>query len=889
MAAEENLYQPADLESRWQKHWEQQGTFAMGDADSRPKYYVLEMFPYPSGRLHMGHVRNYSIGDVLARFKRARGCAVLHPMGWDAFGLPAENAAIQRGVHPAVWTRSNIEAMRDQLKRLGLSYDWSREVATCDPDYYRWEQDIFLDMLDRGLAYKKGGLLNWCDSCQTTLANEQVENGLCWRCSTTVVQREMEQWYLRITDYAQELLEGLSSLPGWPAAVTSQQETWIGRSVGASIQFELVDAGSIPGVDGPLEVFTTRPDTLYGCTFMSLAPEHPWTRKLAEGTDQQDAVFAFVDRMGTTEKADRVDEKTEKEGVFLGRHAVNPVTGRPIPIYTANFVLADYGTGAVMAVPAHDQRDFEFADKYEIDKVVVIQPDGDALEPAVMTEAWTGQGVLVGSGDHDGLDNEAGKQAIVDELVAKGCGAASVNYRIRDWGISRQRYWGSPIPVIYCDGCGMVPVPRDQLPVVLPEDVEPDGEGGSPLIRHEAFWKVSCPTCGGEARRETDTFDTFMESSWYFLRYCSPHFLGGMVDPQMARSYMPVDQYIGGIEHAVMHLLYARFYTKVLRDLGHLEVDEPFANLLCQGMVCHETYRDEQGWLYPTEIRFETNTEVGPDGKERAVRKAFHKESGHEVTIGRVEKMGKSKHNTVDPEMLMQRYGADTARLFCLFASPPTKDLDWSDSGVEGCYRFLTRVWRLVTGRAAELAGAGSPEGRELSEDAVGLRRRTHQTIARVTDDIERRMQLNTAIAATMELLNNIVAFERDSNGKPRPLEDDDRAVLLEAVQMLLRLLSPFAPHITDELWQALGHDGLLEDEAWPESSADVASSATMSLVIQVKGKKRGVLEVAVDASEEEIKAAALAMPNVQKFVGDAPPRFVKYIPGRLVTIVPGG
>ena len=888
MVAEENPYRPADLESRWQKHWDDEGTFAMPEGDGRPKYYVLEMFPYPSGRLHMGHVRNYSIGDVLARFKRARGCAVLHPMGWDAFGLPAENAAIQRGVHPATWTRSNIEAMRDQLKRLGLSYDWQREVATCDPEYYRWEQDIFLDMLDRGLAYKKGGLLNWCESCQTTLANEQVENGLCWRCSTTVVQREMDQWYLRITDYAEELLDGLSSLSGWPVAVTSQQETWLGRSVGASIQFEVSGVDGIAGIEGPLEVFTTRPDTLYGCTFMSLAPEHPWTRKLAEGTDQQDAVFAFVDRMGTTEKAARVDEKTEKEGVFVGRYAINPVTGREIPIYTANFVLADYGTGAVMAVPAHDQRDFEFAEKYGIEKVVVIQPDGDALDPMAMAEAWTGAGVLVASGAHNGLEHEAGKQAVVDELTAAGRGSASVNYRIRDWGISRQRYWGSPIPVIYCDSCGMVPVPRDQLPVVLPEDVEPDGEGGSPLLRHEKFWKVDCPSCGADARRETDTFDTFMESSWYFLRYCSPHFLGGMVDPEVAREYMPVDQYIGGIEHAVMHLLYARFYTKVLRDLGHIQVDEPFANLLCQGMVCHETYRDDQGWLYPTEVRFETSTAPGPDGKDRAIRKAFHRETGLEVTIGRVEKMGKSKHNTVDPEMLMQRYGADTARLFCLFASPPTKDLDWSDSGVEGCYRFLTRVWRLVMGRVEGLAEAGSPEGRSLSEAGVALRQRTHQTIARVTDDIERRMQLNTAIAATMELLNAIMSFDRDANGKLRDLNEDEWTVLREAVESLLRLLSPFAPHLADELWQAIGHAELLEDQAWPEASAEVASSETMTLVIQVKGKKRGSLEVATDASEEDIKQAALALPNVQKFVGDAPPRLVKYIPGRLVTIVPG-
>jgi len=871
-------YEHGPIEARWQQRWRDAQSFSVAARSELPKYYVLEMFPYPSGRLHMGHVRNYSIGDVVARFKKARGFDVLHPMGWDAFGLPAENAAIARGVHPAHWTRSNIATMRDQLQRLGFSYDWGREIATCDADYYRWEQAIFLDLFEKGIAYKKGGLLNWCESCQTTLANEQVEDGVCWRCNTTVVQREMEQWYLRITDYADELLDCLDGLSGWPAAVTLQQRTWIGRSTGASIEFEIDDVVDIDGIDTPLEVFTTRPDTLYGCTFMSLAPEHPWTRKLAVGTPQEAAINAFADRMGTTDRSERMDEKAEKEGLFVGRYAINPVNGRRVPIYTANFVLADYGTGAVMAVPAHDQRDFEFASKYQIDKVVVIQPEGEQLQAATMAEAWTGPGTLCNSGDHDGLSNEEAKAAVVAQLQDLGCGKATINFRLRDWGISRQRYWGAPIPVVDCPACGTLGVARDQLPVVLPEDVVLDGEGGSPLGRHEDFWKTSCPGCGGPARRETDTFDTFMESSWYFLRYCSPHSGSAMVDAEAAARFLPVDQYIGGIEHAVMHLLYARFYTKLLRDLGHVGVDEPFTNLLCQGMVCHETYRCDGAWLYPTEVVFEGSGDA---------RTAKRVSDGAEVEIGRVEKMGKSKHNTVDPETFIERYGADTIRLFCMFAAPPHKDLDWSEKGVEGCYRFLCRVWKLVQRRIDVLCDAASPDGMQLDERCTTLRQRTHQTIDRVSDDIERRMQFNTAIAATMELLNALVAFQ-SADGALRELSAGEAAVFTEGVRTLLALLSPFAPHIADELWQASGGDGILEDRSWPSSDPAVAAAHTMTLVVQVKGKKRGELIFPVDASEDDIKAAALALPNVQRHLGTLPPRMVKYIPGRLVAIVPG-
>ena len=861
-------YRPTEVEAKWQARWDAAKTFEVGDTPGdKPKYYVLEMFPYPSGNLHMGHVRNYSIGDVVARVKRARGFEVLHPMGWDAFGLPAENAAIERGTHPAIWTEANIAQMRGQLRQLGLSYDWSRELATCKPNYYRWEQSVFLDLLEKGLAYKKGGLLNWCDSCKTTLANEQVEDGACWRCGTIVIQRELQQWFLRITEYADELLSSLKSMDGWPSAVKSQQETWIGRSVGASILFDVAGSAEIEGVDGPLEVFTTRPDTLYGCTYMSLAPEHPWTRKLAAGTEQEAAVRAFADRMGTTEKADRMDEKAEKEGVFTGRYAINPVNGRRIPIYTANFVLADYGTGAVMAVPAHDQRDFEFATKYGIDMVVVIQPD-EVLEVATMQEAYTGQGVMVNSGVHDGIASADGKAALIAELESLGKGSATVNYRLRDWGVSRQRYWGTPIPVVYCDACGMRPVPKDQLPVVLPLDVKLTGEAGSPLAKLDSFVHTTCPDCGGPAQRETDTFDTFMESSWYFLRYCSPQFEGGMVDANAARRFMSVDQYIGGSEHAVMHLLYARFYTKALRDLGIVDIDEPFTNLLTQGMVCHETYAVDGEWVYPSEIE---------DGK--------HKETGKPVVVGRVEKMSKSKKNTVDPLEMIARYGADTARLFVLFAAPPAKDVAWSTAGVEGSYRFLNRVWRLAVRHMEGVTGVApyAGDGADLTEAGRNMRRVVHSTIDRVTADVEKRLNLNTAIAAIMELVNDAYRFEvvADHSGT-------DRTVLAEVLDILVRLLSPFAPHMANELWERLGHTGLVEDVAWPDADPSMLVVDTVTLAVQVKGKRRAEVTVAADADNATIEAAARALPNVAKFLGEAEPRRVIVVPGRLINLIPG-
>jgi len=855
-------YSPADVESKWQARWAEDKTFAVtDDPGGRPKFYMLEMFPYPSGKLHMGHVRNYSIGDVIARFRRSRGFDVLHPMGWDAFGLPAENAAREHDTHPSKWTRANIVAMRGQLQRLGFSYDWDREFATCDPDYYRWEQAAFIQMWERGLAYRKRGLLNWCDGCGTVLANEQVEDGECWRGHGAVRQREMEQWYLRITDYCDELLDGLDTLEGWPSSVKVQQRAWIGKSHGASILF------AAAGQEVDIEVFTTRPDTLYGCTFLSLAPEHPLTRELCVGTPQEADVLAFIDEMGRVEKSTRMDEKTEKKGLFVGRHAINPVNGRRIPIYTANFVLADYGTGAVMAVPAHDQRDFEFARKYAIDIEVVIQPEDAApLVADDMTEAFTGAGTMVNSGRHDGIDNEAGKAAVVEQLTELSRGSSTVNYRLRDWGLSRQRFWGSPVPMIHCGSCGIVPVPVEDLPVLLPEEVSLGDHGGSPLPVLESFWKVDCPVCGEPARRDTDTFDTFMESSWYQVRYCSPDYDQGMVDPAAAARFLPVDQYVGGIEHAVMHLLYARFYLKVLRDLGIVEGDEPFTNLLCQGMVCHETYSRGQGserrYFYPEEV-------------EDGVLKA----DGKPVVVGPVVKMSKSKKNVVDPEKLMARYGADVARLFVLFAAPPHKDVDWSDSAVDGCWRFLTRVWRVVT---ENLDAIRSPveDYAGLSKAGRALRRTTHQTIAVVTDDIERRMSFNTAIARCMELTNALQAF--------RGREGADGAAFAEGAHALIQLLSPFAPHVANELWEHAGGAGMLEDRPWPTSDAELAAEDEITIVIMVGGKRRDEVRLPADVTEEVAVATAMAREKVQQWVGEKTPRMVKYVPGRLVNIVPG-
>jgi leucyl-tRNA synthetase len=804
----------------------------------------------------MGHVRNYSIGDVVARFKRLQGYNVLHPMGWDAFGMPAENAAIRHGTHPAVWTYENIANMRTQLKRMGLSYDWDRELATCDKDYYRWEQLIFLKMLENGLAYKKSAAVNWCDECATVLANEQVEDECCWRCDNKVVQKELDQWFFKITDYAEELLDWTDRMPGWPESVLTMQRNWIGRSTGCEIDF------SVDGSDDKIRVFTTRPDTLFGATFMSLAPEHPMVEKLTT-PDQQAEVDAFVKKVQSVDQAQRTSDDYEKEGVFTGSYCVNPVNGAKIPVFLGNFVLMGYGTGAVMAVPAHDQRDFEFARKYDLPIKVVIQPEGEELDPESMDEAWVDQGVMVNSGEFDGVDNESGKQKVTELLVSKGQGEASVNYRIRDWLVSRQRYWGTPIPVIYCDSCGVVPVPESDLPVELPTDIEFSGEGGSPLASLESFVNTSCPSCGADARRETDTFDTFVESSWYFLRYASPHCDKAPIDSDAVNYWLPADQYIGGVEHAVMHLLYARFWTKVMRDMGMISVDEPFENLLTQGMVCMETRScPEHGWLYPEEI---------VDGQ-------CHK-CNAEVVTGRNEKMSKSKKNVIDPDGLIKRYGADTARLFTLFASPPEKDLEWNEQGVEGCFRFLNRVWRLVYENLELIENAGEVEASSLKPEARDLRRQVHRTIKKVTEDIDGSFHFNTAIAAVMELVNSVSSFQDKGSAAE---------VVREALESIVRLLSPFVPHVCEELWHHLGYEESIEELSWPVWDEDALAAETMLIVVQVNGKVRGKVTVPADADKETVEAAALADENVVRFIEGKTVRKVIVVPGRLVNVVVG-
>lgn len=825
MSAEQK-YTPLDVEAKWQQQWDTNKTFKVTEDPSKQKYYLLEMFPYPSGRIHMGHVRNYSIGDVVGRFKRMRGFNVLHPMGWDAFGMPAENAAIKNNCHPAAWTYENMAYMRDQLKQMGLSYDWDRELATCDVSYYRWEQKLFVEMYKKGIAYKKQSFVNWCPSCETVLANEQVEDGGCWRCDTEVVQKELEQWFFKITDYAEELLDFTNKLPGWPERVLVMQRNWIGKSIGCEIDFAL------DGRDGSIRVFTTRPDTLFGATFMSLAPEHPMALELT-APERRAEVEAFIDKVKKTDRIARTADDLEKEGVFTGSYCINPTNGRKMPIYLANFVLVEYGTGAVMAVPTHDQRDFEFAKKYDLPLVVVIQPEGETLDPATMTAAYTEVGTMVNSAQFDGQRSDAAKDAIATWLEGQGKGKKTVNFRLRDWGVSRQRYWGSPIPIIYCDCCGVVPVPDKDLPVVLPRDVHFTGEGGSPLATLESFTKVDCPLCGKPARRETDTMDTFVESSWYFLRYCCPDFEGGMLDKARAQYWMSVDQYIGGIEHAVLHLLYARFFTKVMRDLGYVDVDEPFTNLLTQGMVIK-------------------------DGA----------------------KMSKSKGNVVDPDALIKRYGADTARLFSLFAAPPEKDLDWNEQGVDGCYRFLNRVWKLVHEQLEAASAAPALDPSALSDEERSLRRAVHKTLKKVTEDIDERFHFNTAIAAVMELMNTLQGARLNT--------PQAAAVMKEALELVVVMLAPFVPHITEELWQLLGHTTPLSATAWPAWDSEAVVDEELLVVVQVNGKLRSKLSVAVGLDEESIKQMALADDKVKVFTDGLQVRKVIYVPGKLVNIVVG-
>ena len=823
-------YEPRRLEAKWQEIWQAQQLYNTFEDPARPKYYVLEMFPYPSGRIHMGHVRNYTIGDVVARYKRMRGFNVLHPMGWDAFGLPAENAAMARGLHPAKWTYDNIAYMRGQLQALGYSYDWRRELATCDPDYYRWEQLVFIEMYHRGLAYKKEAPVNWCPKCATVLANEQVEDGLCWRCDSPVHLKELDQWFFKITAYAEELLADLELLTDWPERVITMQRNWIGKSPGAEILFPLADGGEA------VKVFTTRADTLFGATFMSLAPEHPLALELARGTTREAEVGRFVEYWSAQNRTRGALEEITKEGVFTGRYCLNPVTGWQMPIYVANFVLMGYGTGAVMAVPAHDQRDFEFAQKYGLPIKVVIQPPHAELQAAALTAAYEDDGILVNSGDFSGMTSTRAKEAVAHYLECQDQGKPAVNFRLRDWLISRQRYWGAPIPIIYCQKCGLVPVPEKDLPVVLPLDVQITGEGGSPLAQLPSFYQVNCPACGGPARREVDTMDTFVESSWYFLRYACTDYRQGVLDQARVDYWAPVDQYIGGIEHAVLHLLYARFFTKVLRDLGLVKIDEPFQRLLTQGMVLK-------------------------DGA----------------------KMAKSKGNVVDPEYLIQEFGTDTSRLFMLFAAPPERDLEWSDQGVAGSNRFLHRLWSLVHSLLPDLQGvsAYAGAGAGLSPDLQEFRRKVHLTIKKVTDDIEDSFHFNTAIAAVMELVNSF--YQAAEN-----LERDavTREVFREAVENILLLLNPMVPHLAEELWQALGHDRSLQLCCWPQARAEAMEACAFTLVIQVNGKVRSRLTAPVSATDAEIKEMALTDPAVEKWLQGRAPKRVVLARRKLINIV---
>ena len=846
-----------ETEAKWQRTWEEQGTFAARLEPGRPKYYVLEMFPYPSGRIHMGHVRNYTLGDVVARYKRAQGFGVLHPMGWDAFGLPAENAAMAKGVHPAEWTYANIAEMRAQFQSMGLSLDWSREIATCDPAYYRHEQAMFLDFLDAGLVYRKESWVNWDPVDQTVLANEQVIDGRGWRSGAVVERRKLAQWFFKITEYTEELLDALSTLDRWPPKVRLMQERWIGRSEGARVRFPIVG-----GADA-LEVFTTRPDTLFGASFMALAPDHPLAAALAAADS---GIAAFAAECARTATSEEAIEQAEKIGHDTGLRCRNPlVPEQELPIYVANFVLMEYGAGAIFGCPAHDQRDLEFARKYGLPVVPVVLPPGEDRDRfTIGDEAYLGDGRLINSGFLDGLDVAAAKRRVIEELERRGVGTAEVSYRLRDWGVSRQRYWGCPIPVIHCGACGIVPVPRKELPVTLPPDIE-IGRGGNPLDHHPTWKHVTCPRCGGAARRETDTFDTFVESSWYFLRYCSPH-AEGAFERAAADAWMPVDQYIGGVEHAVLHLLYSRFFTRALRRCGYLDFDEPFTGLFTQGMVCHKTFRDSAGnWLQPDEV------EEGPDGVWRA------QENGRSVTVGRSEKMSKSRRNTVDPTASIAAYGADTARLFMLSDSPPERDLEWTEAGIDGAWRYLNRLWRLFDDCAPGLASPGTPGPDHLSPPAMELKRAIHQTIDAVGQELE-RFHFNKAVALIRELSNRIEAFGLDDPAAP--------ALLREGLETLVLLLGPMVPHIAEELWHRLGHESLLADTAWPQADPAWLVQDRVTVAVQVNGRLRATISLPRGSDRATTEAAALAEANVRRGIEGKPLRRVIVVPDKVVNVV---
>lgn len=822
-------YAPHDIEAKWQKYWEENKTFKVEMDKDKPKSYVLEMFPYPSGNLHMGHVRNYSIGDVIARFRTMKGFNVLHPMGWDSFGMPAENAAIKHNIPPKKWTLENIANMTRQLKALGLSYDWDREVTTCKEDYYKWTQWFFELFYKRGLAVKKESAVNWCDTCNTVLANEQVIDGKCWRCDHEVVKKDLSQWFFKITDYADELLKDLDLLPGWPERVKTMQHNWIGRSEGLEFSFE------IPALNDTVAVYTTRPDTAYGVTFMALAAEHPLIKKICENNPKADEINAFCERVRNQSEIERTSSESEKDGVFTGVYCINPFTGRKVEIWVTNYVLYDYGTGAVMGVPTGDQRDWMFADKYGIEKIVTICPIGKELKLEEMTCAYEEkEGMLVNSGEFTGMEMHKAMSAIMDKAEAEGFGKRRVNYRLRDWLISRQRYWGAPIPIIYCPHCGEVLVPEDQLPVRLPEDVSFTAGAKSPLATSEEFVHCKCPKCGADATRETDTMDTFLCSSWYYLRYTDAHNDKMPFDKELNNYWGPVDQYIGGIEHAILHLLYSRFFVKVLRDAGLVDYDEPFSNLLTQGMVIK-------------------------DGA----------------------KMSKSLGNVVSPEEILSKYGADTARLFILFAAPPERELEWSDQGVEGSFRFLNRIWRIVQAFEAVLAQKVTEyDHSNLNEADKDLRRVLHSSIKKVTNDIETRFNFNTAISTMMELVNALYAYKEAA-------KEPNAGLIYEAISDLIKMMSPFVPHITEELWRgAIDANSSVHEQSWPECDEEALKVDNVEIVLQVNGKVRGRLTVPAEATKEELEKIAMADANVQAHIGDATVRKVICVPGRLVNIV---
>ena len=847
-------------EKKWQRAWEKGACFAVDNVSSHPKFYVLEMFPYPSGRMHMGHVRNYTLGDVVARFKRAQGFNVLHPMGWDAFGLPAENAAMENKVPPSQWTRQNIESMRDQLKSMGLSYDWSREIATCDPSYYRHEQKIFLDFLAKGIAYRKESLVNWDPVDQTVLANEQVVDGCGWRSGAPVERHTLHQWFLRITDFADDLLDSLASLKAWPDQVRLMQEKWIGRSEGAHVFF------AIEGRDDRLKVFTTRPDTLFGASFCAIAPDHPLATELAAKNKQ---LSEFIDKCHALGTSEAVIEAAEKEGYDTGIKIHHPfLKGKTLPLYVANFVLMEYGSGAIFGCPAHDQRDLEFAHKYALPVIPVVSPDGKLFE--IGDTAVTGDGIMIGSDFLNGLKRNEAVTAAITRLSKTGQGEAVTLYRLRDWGVSRQRYWGCPIPVIHCGECGIVPVPEEDLPVTLPEDVSFD-QPGNPLERHPNWKDANCPECGKLAQRETDTFDTFFESSWYFTRFCSPY-AETAFDREAVDCWMPVDQYIGGIEHAVLHLLYSRFFTRALLKCGYGGVKEPFVSLLTQGMICHETYRDETGdWLFPDDVqRREDGTLVRAS-------------DGSAVTVGRIKKMSKSCKNVVDPAAIIEKYGADTARLFMLSDSPPERDIEWSETGAEGVWRYLNKLWRMMTEPPVPLAAVAAGPPYNITGAALETRRLAHKTIATVTADLE-KFRFNRAVARIREFTNHLFTLETSEDA------GSDAAalgwVLREGYETVARLLAPIIPHLAEELWALLGRTEMLVAGPWPEADSSLIVDEEVTVAVQVNGKLRATIQLPRNLDQAMAEIAALNLPEVSRVVGDKPVRRVIVVANRIINVV---